>query len=124
MAGDDVMSAADQAHLAECADCREAVAIASALMSEADPAVEPPSADVVWFRAQLRARAEAAELAARPVLVAQAVAGASVVGGVAAVIGALGGLEVIALATRGLLLAFALWLLIAPVAVYLASTED
>jgi hypothetical protein len=83
-----------------------------------------PTADVVWFRAQLKARAEAAELAARPVLLAQAIAGASVVGAVVAVVSAFGTFDVIALATRGLLLAFAVWLVIAPVAVYLATTED
>jgi hypothetical protein len=34
------------------------------------------------------------------------------------------GLEMAALASRGILLALAVWLVIAPVAVYLAATED
>jgi hypothetical protein len=118
------VSVDDRTHLSECAACREAVAIANVLINDIDPSDGPPTPDIVWFRARLRARVEASELAARPVLLAQAVAGASVVGAVAAVLGALGGLEVITLATRGLLLAFAVWLLIAPVAVYLAATED
>lgn len=115
-----------QQHLAECATCREAAAVASALRSELDIAWKEgaPTAEVVWFRAQLKARAEAAELAARPVFVAQALAGATVAGAVAAVIGMFGHFDILTLATRGLLLAFAVWLLLAPVAVYLATTED
>lgn len=116
------LSVEQQDHLRDCVICREAVAVSSALVSEAVEGA--PTADVVWFRAQLKARGEAAAAAAQPVFLAQALAGAAVVGAVAALIGALGGMETATLATRGLLLAFAVWLLIAPVAVYLATIED
>lgn len=116
-----------QEHLRACANCREVAAIASALLSDTNSADEDgpaPSADIVWFRAQMKARAEAAELAARPVFLVQALAAAGVVGGVAGVAVTLGSLDIAAIANRGILLAFAVWLLIAPVAVYLATTED
>lgn len=118
------LSADQRDHVRDCGSCREALVVSSALLAADVAGAGAPSADVVWFRAQLKARAEAASLAARPVFVAQAIAGATVAGAVVAVTGAMGGLEVITLATRGLVLAFAVWLLIAPVAVYLAATED
>jgi hypothetical protein len=108
----------------ECASCAEAAAIAGALVNDLDNTPAPPAAEVVWFRAQLKARAEAGEAAARPMMVVQAVAAAAATGAVAAVAGALSALEVVSLATRGLLLAFAIWLLIVPLAVYLAATEE
>jgi hypothetical protein len=126
-AGDAALSPEERDHLRECVGCREAAVVASALFEDlvvAREAASAPSADIVWFRAQLKARAEAAALAARPVFIAQALAGAAVVGGIAGVAGALGALDIAAVASRGILLAFAVWLVIVPVAVYLVATED
>jgi hypothetical protein len=111
-----------------------------------DEAAEVPDANVVWLRAQLRARAEAASLAARPIAVVQALGVACAIGAAAGVVGTLAwwlrswaawlssaavviasadsSLEMATLASRGILLALAVWLVIAPVAVYLAATEE
>ncbi len=136
-------------HLAACEACRDTLLVARALAHEQDAAwtdAALPTADVVWFRAQLRARAEAARLAARPVLVVQAIALACLVGAIAGVLGtgtwwlwswvawlssaasvvasADGTLAITTLAIRGILLALAVWLVIVPMAVYLAAMED
>jgi hypothetical protein len=114
----------EREHVRECASCAEAVGIAGALVNDVDNIPAPPTAEVVWFRAQFKARADAGEAAARPMMVVQAVAAAAATGAVAAIVGSLSALEVVGLATRGLLLAFAVWLLIVPLAVYLAATEE
>ena len=67
-----------QAHLDDCAVCRDVAAVSAALCVERDAAWDdaaavPPSS-LVWWRAQIRAREEAARAAARPIAVAQAVA--------------------------------------------------
>jgi predicted anti-sigma-YlaC factor YlaD len=136
-------------HLGECASCRDAAVVAAALRSERDIAWEEaslPTSDVVWLRAQLYARAEAARVASRPIAVVQAVGVACAVGAIAAVVGTsfwwlrswiawLGDtaallasapttFEMAAVASRGILLAVGVWLVLAPVAVYLAATED
>jgi hypothetical protein len=113
-------------HLHDCADCRDAAAVASAVRSEREAAWHDavPTADIVWFRAQLKARAEAAEFAARPVFVVHALAAACLVGVVAGVIGTMGTFDIASVLGRGILLAFAVWLVMAPIAVYLAATED
>jgi hypothetical protein len=93
-------------HVAACAVCQDVVAVAEAFAEEA--AIEPrvPESSLVWLRAQIRAREEATRLAARPITVAQAVAFASVVGVLGALIGAssswlqTGMRALIALATR------------------------
>jgi hypothetical protein len=66
-----------RAHLDTCPSCREAAAIGALLAAEWDTAqadAHPPSADLVWWRAQRRARLEAARAAAAPVRSAQVVA--------------------------------------------------
>jgi hypothetical protein len=65
------------AHAATCAVCRDMVAAAGAIAELRDEVASPahvPDASVVWYRAQVRARAEAAQRATRPMFVAQAVA--------------------------------------------------
>lgn len=56
---------------------------ASAARAEATP----PSAAIVWWRAQMRARREAAQLADRPIAIVHALAIASGIGLVVAVVG-------------------------------------
>ncbi len=66
--------AALRAHVEGCAVCSETVLVAEALREEqasllAD--VKLPDAGLVWWKAQLRARREAAELATRPIALAE-----------------------------------------------------
>jgi len=63
-----------RAHVGGCDVCAEVASIATAVRewSEAAPVARMPEASVVWHRAQVKARAEAARAAARPVWVAQA----------------------------------------------------
>lgn len=73
--------AALRAHVASCASCTEVAAVAAAVREWADdgPVAHVPDASVVWYRAQVRAREEAACRATRPVLLAQLLAVAAVV---------------------------------------------
>lgn len=64
-------------HAAACPLCSEVLTVASALAPDrhalkAEPSL--PAAGTVWWRAQIRARREAAAAAGRPLLVAQAAA--------------------------------------------------
>ena len=62
------------------------VAIAAALRTDREQMSDAPipAAGQIWWRAAIRARAEAAHAAARPMVWLQAVTGAAAVGGVAA----------------------------------------
>jgi hypothetical protein len=64
-------------HVAGCGVCSDVAEIAEAFFEDRDcaraEAVVPP-ASAVWWRAQIRAREESARLAARPIAVVQAVA--------------------------------------------------
>ena len=148
----DATTAADRAladHVEACPSCRDAAIVAAALRGERDLAWDEaalPTSHVVWLRAQLRARNEAARVASRPIAVVQALGVACAIGAIAAIVGTsfwwlrswvvwLGDaaalvasapttLEMATLASRGILLAVGVWLVLAPVAVYLAATED
>ena len=65
-----------RAHVASCAACGEVASIATAVRewSQMDAVPRMPEATVVWHRAQVKARAEAARAAFRPVWLAQAFA--------------------------------------------------
>lgn len=65
-----------RAHVAACATCAEVAAVAAVVREWADDPrpVTVPDAAVVWYRAQVRAKEEAARRASRPVLAAQLVA--------------------------------------------------
>ena len=72
-----------RAHAAGCPICAEVAAIAAALQADRGALwreAHVPPAGRVWWRAEMRARHEAARKAAQPITIAQAVAGASVVG--------------------------------------------
>ncbi len=80
------------AHLAGCDGCRDLHTIASALQddhAEALAEARVPSAGQAWWRAELRARQEAAATAARPITVATGLAVASLIGVLASLTGAL-----------------------------------
>lgn len=134
-------------HVAACAVCADVADVASALSVDHDVAFaeawQLPSADLVWFRAQVRARAEATREAARPIAVMQALGLAGATGVISLLIGVVAywvwqradrltalpsleplGLDSMGFAVRGVLLAVGLWLILAPVAVYLVASDD
>ncbi|MGH9371692.1 MAG: hypothetical protein ACRD15_09195 [Vicinamibacterales bacterium] len=64
-------------HVSACAICTDVAEIASAFFEDRDVArteAPVPSASGVWWRAQIRAREESARMAARPIAVVQAAA--------------------------------------------------
>jgi hypothetical protein len=71
------------AHVAACAACADLVEVAGALQNDREAACREapvPAAEMVWWRATIRARADAARTASRPITVAQGVAAACAVG--------------------------------------------
>lgn len=85
-------AAADAAlreHVAGCAVCTEVLDVAAAMTAlEQETLAESrlPAPGQVWWRAQLRARRDAAHAAARPVILAQAVGAACALGLIAALV--------------------------------------
>lgn len=84
-----------RAHVAGCPVCADVIAVASAVAMAANDEREEvrasaliPDSGAVWWRAQLRARREAAEAAGRPITAAQLVAFATAVGLLGACFGA------------------------------------
>jgi hypothetical protein len=66
--------AALRSHVENCAACSEVVLVAQLLQQESVSLlaeVKLPDAGLVWWKAQLRARREAAELATRPIALAE-----------------------------------------------------
>lgn len=130
-------------HVTSCPTCSDLTEVAAALLDDRDAALRlapiPPSG-LVWWRMQMTARRETAGAARRTVIAVQAAVFAGVL------VLALAALSVLSkgwwnnlpnvseLATSGLavvtqwgmplLLALAVWLALAPVAFWLAVTED
>ena len=70
-------------HVAACTVCADLVEVARALHDDREAACreEPlPAAGMVWWRATIRARADAARTATQPITVVQGIAAACVVG--------------------------------------------
>jgi len=70
-------------HLASCAICADLAAVARALRDDHAAAcreAQPPSAAIVWWRATIRARAEAARTVSQPITILQGVAAACGIG--------------------------------------------
>jgi len=133
-------------HVSSCQVCTDLVAVVRPILADGDaPVPEPriPSSAVMWWRAQMRARQEAAREAARPITVAQAIATVCVVGLLAAVTTFLtpwmwslvpefnlgvtrADIESAVLARGWVLpaLMVSVWLLLAPLAIYFAVTAD
>jgi hypothetical protein len=81
-----------QQHVRSCTVCREAVQLAAAFREDREAATHEariPPAGLVWWRAQLRARREAAVVAERPVAVAQGLAVVAALAAAAGVVWAL-----------------------------------
>jgi hypothetical protein len=140
--GDSVL----QAHAAQCDACAETLELASLLRDDwkllchEAPA---PSAGAVWWRATIRARAEAVRTAGQPITLVQGIAAATAVGLFAGLAGSwwrsigaggawferAGDLVSRSAAIQGglglpLLLALAACLVIGPLAVYLATADE
>lgn len=148
----DTADATLRGHVADCTECRELVLVAESVRRDArdlDRAAAPPTSAIVWWRAQMRARQEAARAADRPISVVHALAIASasglllgLVGSVAAwlrgsagwfsawsgsVASAASHLATIDFSNRWVLLPallIALSLLIMPVAIYAIMSEE
>jgi hypothetical protein len=76
-------------HVEACQSCRDLVAVLTPLSeawAETRSEAHPPGSGMVWWRAQMRARREAARSAARPVAVAQIVGGLVAIAFVAGVL--------------------------------------
>lgn len=72
-----------RAHVAQCPICSDVAAIAGALdesRQQLRASAPLPDAGTVWWRAQLRARRDAAVTAGRPITGAQVIAGACALG--------------------------------------------
>jgi hypothetical protein len=81
---DDLLS-----HASRCAACADLAAVAALLRAERDDAwreAHVPTSGQVWWRATMRARAEASAAAARPITMLQGLAGACAAGVCAALI--------------------------------------
>jgi hypothetical protein len=140
------------AHVSACEACADLAIVALALRDDGAALcreAQPPAAGMVWWRATIRARAEAARTAAQPISVLQGIAGACFVGAAAGLatiawqsihwLDRIGELAVrlesrradIAAAStlaqgHGLpiLVAVACGLVLAPLAIYLTLTDD
>ena len=117
----------------ECSECAEAAALVTLLRQEFEHTARQarvPTPEIVWWRAQMRAREEATRAAARPILVTQAIAAAALVGLLISVLSritlptlSLAAFVPVPLSLPLLLLAAAVacWLVIAPLALYFAD---
>jgi hypothetical protein len=77
------------AHAASCVICADVVAVARALHEDREHLcreAHPPAAGMVWWRATIRARAEAARTATQPISILQGVAGACIAGAAAGLV--------------------------------------
>jgi hypothetical protein len=137
-------------HVAACPVCADLADVAAPLALEQhiawDEAVDLPPADVVYWRAQVRARAEAARRASLPIGLVQALSAATFAGVGATLLGSVAWwfksswatvaswqlrmpLELPAIdpgsaVVRGAVLAIAICVLLVPITVYLVAAED
>ena len=132
-------------HAAQCGACAETLELARLLQDDRKALSEEasvPSAGAVWWRATIRARAEAVRTAGQPITLLQGIAAATGIGLFAGLAGAwwrsmvLGGAwverasdlvlrpAVPAALALPLLLAVAACLIVAPLAVYLATADE
>ena len=76
-------------HVTACEVCAEVLEVARALHADRDALcreAQLPAAGMVWWRATIRARAEAARTATQPISVLQGIAGACIVGAAAGLV--------------------------------------
>lgn len=138
-----------RAHVAQCDVCRDTLVVALPLLTEGEVAyasARVPSSGAMWWRAQMRARKEAARTASRPITIVQAIAftcGAVLVAAAAywaspslqnwpdwfghlAGSFAPGAVEWTSLSAASLLpwMILAVWLILVPVAIYFAVADE
>ena len=130
-----------RAHVEACPACADLATVAGALHEERQHAWQEarvPSAARVWWRAELRARREAARKATQPITLIQGLAGACAAGLVLAIIeltwprlwqsfSVLGGLKAYILVPEvqwSLALAIAACLVLAPLALYFVFSDE
>jgi hypothetical protein len=120
-----------------CRECAETAALAKLVREEFEQTqnqARVPTPEIVWWRAQMRAREEAERAAARPILLSQALAIAALIGLLVSVAGRLTLPAIFwsetapaagtALPVLTIAIVAACCLLIAPVAVYFALSRD
>jgi hypothetical protein len=122
-----------RSHAMDCHICKDIVLVSSTLQEDRDSAVlnaPLPSAGLVWWRAELRTRREAAKAAERPMKFVYSLAAASAAGVVVALLGSLLPFvhELLAAFANvpelGLLIGgLATLLVVAPIAVYFVFSE-
>ena len=120
----------------ECPECGPLVALAEQIRREFASTVQQahvPTPEIVWWRAQMRAREEAARTAGRPIFFTQAVAVAALIGLLVSVVGRLtlpvmswAGFSELpaALPILPIALAAACLMIVAPAALYFAFSRD
>lgn len=118
------------AHIEECLSCAELRVVAGALLDERRGAVVEapvPTAGAVWLRMQMRQRQEADARAQRSLVMGQAATVVIAIALVASLFGVdIAGLRELAASIRistPLLLALATWILLAPIAGYVAIRQ-
>jgi hypothetical protein len=123
---------------ATCRECVEMAALEALVRNDFERTLHEarvPTPEIVWWRAQMRAREQAARTAARPILFTQALAVAALIGFLVSVVGRLtlsfpsftwnslpslpSGFPILPIAV-----AVGCWVVLAPVAVYLALSRD
>jgi hypothetical protein len=125
-----------QCERADCPQCGPLVQLAQQIRAEFEHttrAARVPTAEIVWWRAQMRAREEAARKAARPMLLTQALAMAALIGVLVSVAGrlTLPGITFAQMPSLSaglpllyIVVATMLCLLVAPLVVYLALARE
>jgi hypothetical protein len=123
---------------ADCPHCGPLAILAERVRAEFEQTTRDarvPTPEIVWWRAQMRAREEAARKAARPILFTQALAIAALLGLLVSVGGrlTLGSIawptiDVLDVSQTSSLLPIAIvagcWLILAPIALYYAFSRD
>ena len=118
-----------------CPECGPLLALAEQIRREFEHTQEHarvPTPEIVWWRAQMRAREEAARTAARPIVFTQALAVAALIGLLVSVVGRLTlpamPWSELSLQTDLPLVPIAIaavcWLVVAPAALYFAFSRD
>lgn len=125
-----------QCDKADCPQCGPLVALAQQVRAEFEHTTRVarvPTPEIVWWRAQMRVRQEAARKAARPILFTQALAIAALIGLLVSLAGRVTFPELpfaelsplsVGLPFLYIVIAAACCLLIAPLAVYVALARD
>src|SRR5688500_17025159 len=125
-----------QCDKAECPECGPLVLLAQQIRQEFEDTTRSarvPTPEIIWWRAQMRARQEAARKAARPIVFTQALAFAALIGLLVSLAGrltlpALTFVELsrlsVSLPVFYIVIGSTCCLLIAPLAVYFALARD